>query len=71
MVTLDAMLNTGKVKLLREKLGLTMEAAATRAGFSGRQQWWLIESGKRSDVTMTTLGKLARALECKPKDLLK
>ena len=65
------MLDLEKIKARREKLDLTMQAAADRAGFTNRQQWFLIESGTRADVTMTTLEKLAVALECKAKDLLK
>lgn len=65
------MLDHDKVRRLREKMDISQGEAAKRAGMSGRQQWYLIESGTRSDVTMTTLGKLAKALGCKPKDLVK
>ena len=65
------MLDLHKMKSLREKLELTMDAAATKAGFSSRQQWYNIESGRRSDVSVSTLEKLAEALGVKAKDLLK
>lgn len=64
------MLDLKKIKDGRERLDLTMEQAAERAGFTTRQQWYLIESGRRSDVTMTTLEKIAKALEVDPRDLL-
>lgn len=68
------MLDIEKIKRLRDKLGLTLEAAAEKAGFSSRQHWYNIENGLTGGgkgVTLGTLEKLARALDCKPKDLLK
>jgi transcriptional regulator with XRE-family HTH domain len=64
-------LDIAKVRNLRLKLGLTHEQAATAAGFTSRQQWYGIESGRTgTDVSVSTLGKLARALKCDPDDLL-
>jgi DNA-binding Xre family transcriptional regulator len=45
--------------------------ASKAAGFTNAQQWHLIESGRRSNITMDTLGKIAKALGVKSKDLLK
>jgi transcriptional regulator with XRE-family HTH domain len=65
------MLDTAKVKALREKAGLTMQAAADAAGFKSRQHWNIIESGKGKNITLETLGQIAKALGVKAKDLLK
>lgn len=65
------MLDVDRIKQRRLKLGLKMELAARLAGFSGKLQWYLIESGRRTDVALSTLDKLAKALECEAKDLLK
>jgi transcriptional regulator with XRE-family HTH domain len=65
------MLDTGKVKKLRSEGKLTLEEAAKKAGFSNAQQWYLIESGTRANVTVETLDKIAKALGVKAKDLLK
>lgn len=64
------MLDNGEMKRRREKLGLTMDAAAQLAGFNGRQQWYYIESGSRSDIQLSTLQRIASALQCDPCDLL-
>lgn len=48
-----------------------MEQAAGRAGFSNRQHWYMIESGRRTNIELDTLGKIAEALECEPHELLK
>ena len=65
------MLDFDQIKQRRLKLGLKMELAARRAGFSGKLQWYLIETGRRTDIALSTLGRLAKALECEAKDLLK
>jgi transcriptional regulator with XRE-family HTH domain len=65
------MLDLKKLKSLREKLNLTLEEAAKRAGFTNRQQWYLIESGRRADVRLSTLDNLGKALGLKAKELLK
>lgn len=74
MLTLakELTLDTAAVKRRRNSLGLTMEQAAKAAGFTGgRQQWNNIENSPKTDVTLSTLGKLAKALQCEPSDLLK
>jgi DNA-binding Xre family transcriptional regulator len=65
------MFDYAKMKRLREKLKLTQEEAAQQGGLTGRQQWCDIESGRRPKITLTTLDKIAAALGCKPKDLMK
>jgi transcriptional regulator with XRE-family HTH domain len=66
------MLDCSKIKKLREALGLSQEEAATAAGLkAGRTQWNDIESGRRSNVKLDTLGKLATALGVDPAELLK
>ena len=65
------MLDIGKMKALREEKGLTQEEAARRAGLTTRQQWNRIETGQSADVTMSTLDKIAKALGCKARDLVK
>jgi transcriptional regulator with XRE-family HTH domain len=70
-ITLSGMLDTDKMRALREKRGLTQDAAATRAGFKSRQAWNNIESGRHATVTLQTLDRIAEALGVKAKDLLK
>jgi transcriptional regulator with XRE-family HTH domain len=65
------MLDFEKMKTLREKLKLSQQQAADLAGLTGRQQWNDIESGRRATITLATLDKIAAALGCKAKDLLK
>ena len=65
------MLDTEKLKRLRERAGLTLEAVAQKAGFGNRQQWYLIESGARANIKLDTLDKIAAAVGVKAKDLLK
>jgi len=60
-----------KIKRLREKLGLTLDEAAKRAGLTNRQFWHGIENGTRHNLTVETLEKVAAALNTKAKNLLK
>jgi hypothetical protein len=53
-----------------------MEQAAEAAGFGAegsnrRQYWYMLESGRRQNVTLETVARMATALKCKPKDILK
>jgi transcriptional regulator with XRE-family HTH domain len=64
-------LDTDKIKSLREKLGLTQEQAAERAGFKTRQAWNNIESGRQASIGLSTLDKIATALGTTAKNLLK
>lgn len=65
------MFDASKIKPLRESLGLTLEAAATKAGFVNRQHWWRIESGNVPDPRVSTLVTIAAVLGISPLELLK
>jgi transcriptional regulator with XRE-family HTH domain len=60
-----------KIKRLREAKELSQEAAAKLAGIPSRQRWNDIESGRKPNITIDTLDKIARALGVKATDLLK
>lgn len=66
----SVMLDTGKMKELREDLKLTQEQAAQAAGMSSKQQWYDIESGRKDNVSLETLAKIGRALNVDPAELL-
>ena len=63
-------LNIEMMKLKREKKGLSQSAAAELAGLS-RQRWNDIESGRKPNIELDTLDRIAAALGVKAKDLLK
>ena len=65
------MLDTAKIRKLREAAGLSQGDAAKKAGLSSRQRWFHIEGGINTNVTLETLGQIAKALGVKAKDLLK
>ena len=58
------------VRELREKLNLTQVELCKRADIS-RQTLISIESGEEINVQLTTLQKLAKALDCQVQDLLR
>lgn len=64
-------MDTAKLKKLRERRGLSQEDAARLAGLRGRQVWYMIESGRRTNLTLATLESIAKALGVKASDLLK
>ena len=67
------MLDTAKMKTLREQRGLSQTEAAKLAGLSV-QKWNNIERGligTKQGITLGTLEKVARALGVKAKDLLR
>lgn len=67
------MVDTAKIKKLREKAKLTQTEAAERAGLS-LQHWNNIEGGRAGrtrGLSLPTLDKVAKALGVKAKDLLK
>lgn len=66
-----AMLDTDKIKDLRGKAELTQDEAAKAAGFKSRQGWNNIESGKRTNIGLATLNRVAKVLKTTAKDLLK
>jgi transcriptional regulator with XRE-family HTH domain len=68
------LLNPAAIKARRESLDMTMDDAAAAAGFKGkarRQVWYQIESGTRTNITLDTLARIAKALKVSPCDLLK
>lgn len=58
-----------RVKHLREGLGLTQEAFAERAGL-GYKYYQSVEAGRRRDIRLSTLEKLAKACGLKLWELL-
>jgi transcriptional regulator with XRE-family HTH domain len=69
--TASILLDTRKIRELREAAGMTQAAAAARAGLPGPQVWSDIENGRRPNITIETLDRIARALGVKAAELLK
>jgi transcriptional regulator with XRE-family HTH domain len=69
--TIKVMLDTEKIRQLRESKDLTMEQAASAAGLASRQRWFQIESGAQTNIELSTLNSLATALGVNAKELLK
>jgi transcriptional regulator with XRE-family HTH domain len=65
------LLDTGKIKKLREGARLSQADAAKKAGIGTRQRWHGIESGANTNIELDTLERVAKALGVKAKDLLK
>ena len=61
-----AMLDVAKIKALREQRGLSQAQAARAAGLANRQKWCDIEAGRRPDMMLSTLGRIADALAVRP-----
>jgi len=61
------------VRIRREQLGLTQDEVAERAGLRYTSQPWIsaIERGEKTDVRLSSLQRLAKALECTVDDLLR
>lgn len=62
-----------EIRRRREKIGLTQQEAAARAGWTGpndKVRWFDLEKGKYPDPQISTLEAAARALECSVQDLL-
>jgi DNA-binding Xre family transcriptional regulator len=64
------MLDLDKLQKLRDKRGFTQQQAAEAAGMTVAR-WNDIESGRRANVTIDTLNRIAAALGVKARDLLK
>lgn len=60
-----------KIARLRAALGMSLADASAAARFASRSQWYDIESGAKFNVTLDVLARIAKALKCKPRDLLK
>ena len=58
-----------RLRLLREKCGLTQEAFAERAGLQYKH-YQAVEAGRKPDLRISTLEKLAKALGLEPWELL-
>lgn len=65
------MLDREKMEECRKTLGLSQEEAAARAGLATRQAWNNIVSGRKANVTLDTLNRIAGALGCDPRELIK
>jgi transcriptional regulator with XRE-family HTH domain len=65
-----SIVNHAVIRERREAMGLTMEEAAQRAGFTGRQAWYSIESGHSSRPSIDSVAAVAHALMCHVDDLL-
>jgi transcriptional regulator with XRE-family HTH domain len=65
------MLDLAKIKRLRKAKRLSQAEAAQLAGMDLRQRWSDIEAGRRENITLDTLRRIAETLDVKPKDLLK
>ena len=67
-------LDVDAIRARWDRLGLTMEQAGVLAGFKeahARQQWYMIESGRRLNLTIETINQVAKALNCPAKSLLR
>jgi len=64
-------LDTDKIRRLRVAAKLTQAEAAERAELTGKQTWSDIENGRRSNVTIEVLDRIAKALGVRAADLLK
>ena len=62
---------TDRRRVIGEKRGLSMDTAAQNAQLANRQRWYIIESGRKTNITIDTLNRIAAALGVKAKDLLK
>ena len=58
-----------RVKALREALGLSQEAFAERAGLTYKY-YQHVEAGRKRDIRVSTLAKLAKACGLEPSELL-
>jgi transcriptional regulator with XRE-family HTH domain len=67
---MSGLLDTSKIAAAREKAGLSQAAAAEAAGIT-RQRWNDIEKGRKPNIELDTLQRVAEALGVKAKDLLK
>lgn len=56
-------LSPSKIRTRREKLGLTQQQAADKAGMP-RPHWARLEAGDRPDPQLSTAEKVAHALDC-------
>lgn len=64
--------NRERIKQLRTEKGLSLQAAADKAGMKGRAHWHNIESGAQKDsgISIELLERVASALGVKVVDLI-
>ena len=65
------MVDFERIRKLRERAGLSKSRMAQKAGFATTQQWHAIEVGRRPDLRISTIDRIAAALGVKARDLLK
>jgi transcriptional regulator with XRE-family HTH domain len=67
------MVDRDEIKRRREKLGLTLRDAASKAGWgeTGFVRWSRLENGTPKDPALSTLESVARVLKCKLDDIVK
>ncbi len=70
MSTLCVMLDVAKLKQARERKGMSQAAAAAKAGVS-RQRWNDIESGRKVNIELDTLGAIAACVGIDPAELIR
>lgn len=58
-----------RIRQLREAKGLTQEAFAEKAGLAYKY-YQHVEAGRRRDIRLSTVEKLAKALDLEPWELL-
>jgi transcriptional regulator with XRE-family HTH domain len=64
-------LDTVRMEARRRELGLSQQQAADRANLSGgRSHWNDIVNGRRANITMETLDRIADALGVNPSELV-
>jgi transcriptional regulator with XRE-family HTH domain len=63
-------LNHAKIRSLRLALGLTQQQAADAAGLDTRMRWHDLEAGRASDPHISTVKRIARALQATPADII-
>lgn len=69
---LVGLLDVEKIRELRTARGWTQQQAADHADLpGGKVRWGDIETGRRANVTLETLERIADALGVEPRDLLK
>jgi transcriptional regulator with XRE-family HTH domain len=60
-----------KIRELRLALGKSMPQCAEEAGMNGRGDWYKVEAGKTTNLTIDKLERMASVLGVSAKDLLK
>lgn len=64
-------LDREKMRALRKEKGLSQGDAAEAAGMNGgASQWSDVENGRKANVTLDTLSRIAAALGCDSRDLI-